>query len=119
MFDPVNRWKRTLVRILVVAQLLAAAPFASAFPVEKHPDSMPCAGMMDMANLPADSHECPCCPDGTDSIAACLSACVAAVGISSSFTFTLIRGDTPRARLPIVTAHSRVSDPPTKPPPIA
>ena len=30
MFTPVKRWKRILVQVLVTAQLLSAAPFASA-----------------------------------------------------------------------------------------
>ena len=35
-----------------------------------------------MASMPADAGPCPCCPDGADSVAACLAACSAAVGIT-------------------------------------
>ena len=112
MFTPVKRWKRILVQVLVGAQLLSAAPFASA-------DTMPCDGMMDMASAPADSEHCSCCPDGVDSAAACHAACVAATGISSVFSVSLISLDSTRVTLPIVTSLSRVFDPPLKPPPIA
>jgi hypothetical protein len=105
----VKRWHRILVQVLVVAQLLSAAPFASALSAPSHGDAVPCA----------DTHDCPCCPDGTGSVAACLSACVAAVGITPSFSLSLARAETPRATLPVVVALTRLSDPPTKPPPIA
>jgi hypothetical protein len=91
-----------LVQMLVVAQLLSAAPLVSA---------MPCAEM--------HQDECPCCPEGTDSVAACLAACAAAVGITPTLHFALSRAVTPRASLPIVVSLSRDFDPPTKPPPIA
>lgn len=119
MFTPVKRWKRILVRVLVATQLLSAAPLASALTSSRDADALPCAGMMDMANMPSDSRHCPCCPDGADSVAACLAACVAASGITSSLYVSLVRTDSLRVSLPIVAAHSRVFDPPLKPPPIA
>jgi hypothetical protein len=119
MFTPVKRWKRILVQVLVAAQLIAAAPFASAMPASKHAGSMPCAEMMGMASVSADSGHCPCCPDGADSLAACLAACVAASGITSSLSVSLVRTNSPRVSLPVAVAHSRAFDPPVKPPPIA
>jgi hypothetical protein len=119
MFTPVKRWKRILVQVLVVAQIVCAAPVVSALPAAQGADEMPCAEMMDMGSMQADSGDCPCCPEGADSVAACLSACSAAAGITASFSLPVVSAGTPHANLPIVTAHSRVFDPPLKPPPIA
>jgi hypothetical protein len=119
MFDAVKRWKRILVQVLVAAQLICAAPLASALPVAASNDSMPCAEMMGMAAVPSHPGDCPCCPEGADSVAACLSACAASSGITSSFPVSQVRTDTFRITLPIVVAHSRAFDPPLKPPPIA
>jgi len=114
MVQPVKGWQRILIQLLVVAQLLTAAPLTVAQPAAEGAGAMPCAEMMDMA----DADDCPCCPEGADSVAACLSACVAAAGMTPSFTFSLARADKPRVCLPMAIAHSRLSDPPTKPPPI-
>ena len=114
MFNAVKRWKRILVRVLIVAQLVTAAPFASAMPAA---ESMPCAEM-GMASMPSDADECPCCPAG-DSVAACLAACVATAGITSSFALPIVPAHASRASVPIFDAHSRAFDPPLKPPPIA
>ena len=119
MFTPVKRWKRILVQVLVGAQLFSAAPFASALAGHGRAQSLPCDGMMDMTSMPAASGHCPCCPDGADSVAACLASCSAAFGITASVSVSQIRTGSPRVSLPIVTAHSRVFDPPLKPPPIA
>jgi len=118
MVQPVKRWQGILIRVLVMAQLLTAAPLALAQPAPESAGAMPCAEMMNMADGAAGTDECPCCPEGADSVAACLSACVAAAGMPPSFTLSLARAEKPRVCLPIVIAHSRVSDPPTKPPPI-
>jgi hypothetical protein len=119
MFAPVKTWKRVLIQVLAAAQLMAAAPLASAFPAAESMESMPCAEMMGMESAPSDSGECPCCPDGADSVAACLAACVAASGVTSSFALSQARADSLRVSLPIVAAHSRAFDPPLKPPPIS
>lgn len=119
MFDPVNRWKRILVQVLVGAQLLSAAPFASAFAGNPHADATPCDGMMDMGSGATDSHKCPCCPDGIDSVAACLLTCVAASAIITSLSVFLGSADSSGVSLPIDPVHSRTFDPPLKPPPIA
>jgi hypothetical protein len=119
MFTPVKRWKRILVQVLVVAQLVAAAPFASAMGGSGHSDASPCDGMMDMANTSSDSSHCPCCPDGVDSLAACLATCSAAFGMVPSLTVSQTRSQSLRINVVIDTSHSRVFDPPLKPPPIA
>jgi hypothetical protein len=120
MFIPVKRWKRILVQVLVVAQIVCAAPVASALPAGPGAEEMPCAGMMGMEAMHPDlgSDHCPCCPEGTDSVAACLAACAVAAGITDSYAMPVISAGTPRAPLPIVTTHSRRFDPPLKPPPI-
>lgn len=119
MFDPVKRWKLILVQVLVAAQLISAASFVRAMPVPQEAEGMACAEMMDMASTAANSDNCPCCPEGVDSVAACLAACAAAAGITSPFSVSLVRADSPRVSLPLVVAHSRLFDPPLKPPPIA
>jgi hypothetical protein len=119
MFTPVKRWKRILIQVLVAAQLIAAAPLASALTGVSHANAAPCDGLMDMSNMPSDSGHCPCCPDGADSVAACLAACSAAFGITAAISVSQMRVESSRVDPPIVTAHSRVFDPPLKPPPIA
>jgi hypothetical protein len=109
MFTPVNRWRRILVRVLVVAQLLAAVPLVSAMPATHRADAMPCA----------DSHDCPCCPDGADSLRDCLVSCTLAVAALPD-TRVLPRVAAPAIRVdaaPFAPLHS-LSDPPLKPPPI-
>jgi len=115
----VNRWHRILVRVLVVAQLLSVAPFASALPAADHADAMPCAEAMSMSNMSADKDDCPCCPDGADSLRDCLASCtLAAVALPD--TPVLARAPVPALRVesgPSAPPHS-LSDPPLKPPPI-
>lgn len=119
MFSPVKRWKRILVQVLVATQLISAASFARAMPAAQDAEGMPCAEMMHMASTSADSDNCPYCPEGVDSVAACLAVCAAAAGITSPFSVSLVRADSPRVSLPVVASHSREFDPPLKPPPIA
>jgi hypothetical protein len=119
MFTPVKRWQRILVRVLVVAQLLSAAPLASARPAAHRADAMPCAEQMDMSAMAAGSHDCPCCPDGAGSLRDCLTSCTLAV---LAMPATLVISRTPVLALRVEEAppaplHS-LSDPPLKPPPI-
>ena len=119
-----NRWQRILVRVLVVAQLLSAAPLASASRVDRA-DAMPCAEMMDMASMPdmagtpADTDECPCCPDGADSLRDCLTSCTLAVAALPD-TPVLSRAPAPALRVEAALSAPplSLSDPPLKPPPI-
>jgi len=119
MFTPVTRWHRILIRVLVVAQLLAAAPLVNALPIADHADAMPCAESMGMTAAPADGDECPCCPDGADSLRDCLASCTLAA-TALPVDFMLTRTAAPALRVdaaPFAPLHSR-SDPPLKPPPI-
>jgi hypothetical protein len=113
----VKRWHRILVRVLVVAQLLAAVPLANALPAE-HADAMPCAGMMDMSSAPADADNCPCCP-GTDSLRDCLVSCTLAVAALPDIR-VLPRAPAPAVRVDAAPSAPllSLSDPPLKPPPI-
>jgi hypothetical protein len=120
----VNRWYRILVRVLVVAQLLSAVPLASASPADRA-DSLPCAemmdvaGMPDMASTPGDTDECPCCPDGADSLRDCLTSCTLAV---AALPDTPVLSRAPAPVLRVESAASAplrsLSEPPLKPPPI-
>ncbi len=103
----------------MVAQLLAAAPLANAQPAGGQAGDMPCAEMMGMASMTADMDDCPCCPDGTDSLRDCLAACTLAVAALPD-TPVLARQIAPALRVdaaPSASLHSR-NDPPLKPPPI-
>lgn len=103
----------------MVAQLLAAAPLASALPAADHDGSMPCAGHMDMAAMQADKDNCPCCPDAATSLRDCLAACTLAVAALPT-TQVLPRAPEPATRVDEAPAAPLVSlsDPPLKPPPI-
>jgi hypothetical protein len=109
IFHPVNRWHRILVRVLVVAQLLAAAPLVSALPV---------AGQAGVS-LPADSDKCPCCPDGTDSLRDCLVACtLAALALPDVQILARAAGPSLRVNAAPCAPLQSLSEPPLKPPPI-
>ncbi|HEU4779684.1 MAG TPA: hypothetical protein VFS58_07345 [Steroidobacteraceae bacterium] len=105
----------------MVAQLLAAAPLASALPAAERADAMPCAEMMGMAvaGAGADTDACPCCPDGMDSLRDCLTTCTLAV-LALPDTRIFPRTAVPSLRVnadPSELLHT-LSDPPLKPPPI-
>lgn len=120
MFKHVNRWKHILVRVLVAAQLLAAAPFVSASPAgADHADSSACAEMMGMTAVAADEGDCPCCPDGTDSLRDCLVACtLAAAALPVTQAFARVTEPSLRVDAPPTAPLLSLSDPPLKPPPI-
>lgn len=112
MFAFVKRSIRPLACVLIAAQLLLSAPMVSALSAMSAPDSMPCAGMM------PDTEPCPCCPDGTENMAQCLSACTAAFAISSApFAVVPVRTISPSSAPLFVSRHA-LADPPVKPPPI-
>jgi hypothetical protein len=123
MFTPVKRWNRILVRVLAVAQLLAAVPFANALPAHGA-DAMPCAGVMDMASMPAHAasahtNDCPCCPDGADSLRDCLASCtLAAVALPAAPVFARVLAPPSRVEAAPSAPLRSLSDPPLKPPPI-
>lgn len=118
MFGHVNRrFFRTLIYVLVTGQLLLSAPMASA--MGKGADAaaqIPCADSMPQSD---DSKPCPCCPQGTSSIAACLSACAASVAALPGLAVSVVRAvalPSPVAAFPQI---ADLADPPLKPPPIA
>ena len=107
-----------LIRLLVTAQLLAVAPLANALPAESG-DATPCAGMMDMASLTDDTNNCPCCPDGADSMRDCLVSCtLAATALPVIPHLSRAPADPLRVRATLAAPFRSVSDPPLKPPPI-
>lgn len=119
MFGIVNRrLVRPLIYVLVAAQLLLSAPVATALasPVGTGAAAeMPCADSMPKRD---DSKPCPCCPDGTTSMAGCLSACTA-----SAATLPTLSIQVPKATATPVIAVAypdlaALADPPLKPPPI-
>ena len=118
MFSPVNRrFIRALVYVLVAGQLLLSAPIASAFSsnTATAASEMPCADSMPQ---PDDSKPCPCCPEGTVGVAACLSACTGSIASIPSLEIRVSRAPlveaSPLATVPI----AEFADPPLKPPPI-
>jgi hypothetical protein len=114
----ISRHFRVLIHVLVAAQVLLSAPVVAA--VTHAPDAAGMSGMPCQDSMPAmaDGEPCPCCPDGIDSAASCLSACVAALGSIS--TMTLPRAITSSSKsigtssVPLACA----AEPPLKPPPI-
>jgi hypothetical protein len=119
MFSLVNRsFIRTLLYVLVAGQVLLSAPIASALGKGANAAAaeMPCADSMPPTD---DSNPCPCCPDGTSSIAACLSACTASIAALPVLAVSVVRTvalPSPVAAFPQITD---LADPPLKPPPIA
>jgi hypothetical protein len=107
---------KPLVFLLVAAQLLLAVPaIAFAQSTSATAESSPCDEMMGSTT----HDECPCCPDGADSMKDCLASCtLAAVAISDApiparLSEPPLRVDgSPSAPL------ASFADPPLKPPPI-
>jgi hypothetical protein len=119
MFSLVNRrLVRTLLYVLVAGQVLLSAPIASAMSMGANAASaeMPCADSMPQAD---DSKPCPCCPDGTSSVAACLSACTAAAAALPALAVDAVRAATLPSPVAASPQIADLADPPLKPPPIA
>jgi hypothetical protein len=118
MFSLVNRRLiRTLIYVLVAGQALLSAPIASAMGNGTNAGTaeMPCADSMPQTD---DSKPCPCCPDGTSSIAACLSACAASVAALPAPAVHVVRTVALPAPAPAFPQITDLADPPLKPPPI-
>ena len=118
MFAHVNRrLLRSLVYLLVLGQVLLSAPVTTvlASTGSSAVAEMPCADSMPQTD---HSKPCPCCPDGTTGVAACMSACTGSVAALSTLTVQLIRvaAQAPVSVTTVPAAH--VADPPLKPPPI-
>jgi hypothetical protein len=110
----VHRFTKPLVFLVVIAQLLLAVP-AQALTVASM--TAPTAGASSMASMPCD--DCPCCPDGVDSMTDCLVSCTLAA--AATMQIPLASSSSPRIRAAATPAVSlaRISQPPLKPPPIA
>jgi hypothetical protein len=118
MFGLVNRrFIRTIVYVLVAGQALLSAPVVSAMAsgATAVASEMPCADSMLQTD---DSKPCPCCPEGTDGVAACLSACNASVAGFSALTVQIHRAPLLQAPMPAAVAVADLAEPPLKPPPI-
>lgn len=118
MFVLVNRRLiRTLIYVLVAGQALLSAPIASAMGngASAGAAEMLCADSMPQAD---DSKPCPCCPDGTASIAGCLSACAASVAALPAPAVQIVRMAAQPAPGTAFPQIADLADPPLKPPPI-
>jgi hypothetical protein len=111
-----KRLLKPLVYLLVAAQLLLAVPaMASAQSVTAESASIPCDEMPGMG----EGDECPCCPDGVDSMKDCLVSCMlAAVAAPSTGVSTHVTAPNVRVDSTIFAPLVSPSDPPLKPPPI-
>jgi hypothetical protein len=112
--NAMHRLFRPIAFALIAAQLLLSAPLVNALE-SLTSGSTPCAEIMSGGDHHAG---CPCCPDGVTSMAGCLAACTAAVGIMSTShdRATRVLDAAPVAASFEPTA--RTSEPPLKPPPI-
>lgn len=118
MFSLVNRRLiRMLIYALVAGQMLLSAPIASAMSsgASAGTAEMPCAESMPQTD---DSKPCPCCPDGTASVAACLSACAASVAALPAPAPHIVRMVALPASVTALPKFADLADPPLKPPPI-
>jgi hypothetical protein len=113
MFAFVKRSIRPLACVLIAAQLLLSAPVVSALTAASASDAMPCAGLMS-----GDPEPCPCCPDGTESMAQCLSACTAAFVIAVKPSAIVPVSEPSSASAPLFVPLAVFAEPPIKPPPI-
>jgi hypothetical protein len=114
--QPVRSFSKTLIYVLIAAQLLLALPaMASAQTGASAAHEMPC----DEMPMPAGDDPCPCCPDGANSMTDCLVACTLAATAAPS----LSSGQAAFAAAPpiveIFHSFDAPADPPLNPPPIA
>jgi hypothetical protein len=112
--------RRTVSRMvfaLVAAQFLCApsAVQALAAITAAHSDNAHCAEVMS----PGDSDACPCCEDGSQSVAACLSNCTATTGAVPTFEIPATRATPSRVPARPLGCLAALADPPLNPPPIA
>jgi hypothetical protein len=113
-----SRHFRTLVTVLVAAQILLSAPVVAAVTFDAETPgtaSMPCADMMPAA---ADGEPCPCCPDGVENAAGCLSACLSTLGATPMTTPAFASGESAKAMTTLAVPLARAAEPPIEPPPI-
>jgi transcriptional regulator of nitric oxide reductase len=119
MFAHVHRRLfRSLIYALVAAQVFLSAPIASALGngATAVTAEMPCTDPMPQSG---DSKPCACCPDGTSSIAACLSACTASVGALPASAIQIVSTVVSLPPAAVFPPIADLAHPPLKPPPIA
>lgn len=117
MFDAVNRrLLRTLIYVIVAAQLMLSAPLVSAAAMSTSAAEMPCADSMPGADR---THPCPCCPDGVTTMAGCMAACIATAAAPDSVIARVHRSAVVPIATTVINDFAESADPPLKPPPIA
>jgi len=113
-----KRLARPLAFVLIAAQLLLAVPaMAHAQVTAGAATQSHCQGMdMGMDN---DSDQCPCCPDGANSMSDCLTSCTLIAAIVPTLQFDSVPAPTAQVYLEPARLTPTFSEPPLKPPPIA
>ncbi len=118
-----RRFIRTLVHILVAAQVLLGAPavnaYAPAASAAAQSNDEHCAGMM-AQDAPRTGNEpaCPCCPEGGTQEASCFSSCLATPGASPGLASSAVRRISAAPASVTSVQPASLSEPPLKPPPI-
>jgi hypothetical protein len=111
-----HRLRRPVIHLLVAVQLLLSAPMVNALDLMARGAAMPC---MEEMGIAAEDSDCPCCPDGGQSLAGCLSVCLAAAAIAPCVVGSSVPVRHIEARGVPVVRVTRLGEPPLKPPPIA
>jgi len=113
-----SRQVRALICLLVAAQVFLSAPVVAA--VTNAPDAAGMSGMPCEDSMPAmaGGEPCPCCPEGIDSAASCLSACVAACGAIPTLTLPGVIVSSSKSCAASSVPLACAAEPPLKPPPI-
>jgi hypothetical protein len=113
MFAFVKRLLRPLLYVLIAAQLLLSAPVVSALTAASATNAVSCADMR-----MGDTEPCPCCPEGAESMAQCLSGCTAAFGFVVAHSGFVSEPESSSASAPLFAPLAVFAEPPIKPPPI-
>jgi hypothetical protein len=112
-FADVRRLARHLLPLLAAAQLLLAVPAMASVQVNADA-AVPCDHM-----VMTGDHDCPCCPDGTESMKDCLTSCLLAALITSDVAPAIAMTHMPAEYVDAEIRIPSPADPPVKPPPIA
>jgi hypothetical protein len=115
----VRRLIRPIAFLVVAAQLLLVVP-AMASVISQ---SAAACGDMARAMSATGDHphgdQCPCCPDGMQSLHDCLSSCTLIAALPAHVSAQPAPVSRQTATAPAVIAVAVVSEPPLKPPPIS
>jgi hypothetical protein len=112
-FVAVRRLSRILLPLLAVAQLLLSLPAMASASAGSGP-SVPCDEM-----AMHDDGDCPCCPDGTDSMNDCLTSCTLGAALIPCTPTVIAVPHVAADFAEIAYTLPTLADPPVKPPPIA